>query len=91
MLDGTAKLPEVMKEQSAVSSELQKSIFGAPPLAGAATQASAGLPKSPATASEGGEAPSQGVKRRRDDEDEADDVAMDEDDEGAAMDVSDEE
>lgn len=91
-------MPEAVKEQPAVSSDLQKSIFGAPPAAKSALPpASAGLPKLPAKPasddvnSPAGTVAPQGQKRRRDDEDEADDVEMEEDDEDAAMDVSDEE
>jgi hypothetical protein len=83
-LDGTYKIPVAALAATAGAttgerSELQQSIFAAPPGAAAAKE------KAPEPAKKPDE--SHGVKRPRDEEDEEEDVPMDEDDEGAEMEM----
>jgi len=81
-LDGTAKMPEAKVEPGA-STELQKSVFGAPSTGADAapvqTQALPPVPPPAATDS------TQGTKRRRDDESDEEGAPMEEDEEGEAM------
>lgn len=98
ILDGTAKMPEI-KPETGTSTELQKSIFNAPPPSKSVAPAAAnGSVESPDVAMEEGPEASakapQGVKRRRDDDDvenepDAPMEVEDEDEDDAAMDESD--
>ena len=82
-------MPDV-KAEPGVSTELQKSIFNAPSQTKLPPPPSAGLPKPLNGVVEDGAKGVQGVKRRRDDESDEEDVPMDEDEEDAAMEESDE-
>ncbi|KAF2239192.1 hypothetical protein EV356DRAFT_515414 [Viridothelium virens] len=100
-LDGTFKMPEAGAADVATS-ELQQSIFDAPPSTAQkpaiapAPPAPEGLPQKPTLMPNGAEGPvdtpsPQGVKRRREEESEEESQPMEEDDdEGEDMDVSDE-
>ncbi|KAF4464858.1 U2 small nuclear ribonucleo B [Fusarium albosuccineum] len=83
-LDGTFKIPSMNAGAANVEqTELQQSIFNAPP-PGSAPASGAGLPAKPATnvdhVMKDAGSPGRGQKRTRDDEDESDsDVAMEED------------
>ncbi|KAF5011660.1 hypothetical protein FDECE_2235 [Fusarium decemcellulare] len=83
-LDGTFKIPSMNAGAANVEqTELQQSIFNAPP-PGSAPAPGAGLPAKPATnvdhVMKDAGSPGRGQKRTRDDEDESDsDVAMEED------------
>ncbi|KAI9664861.1 MAG: U2 snRNP complex subunit msl1 [Bathelium mastoideum] len=102
-LDGTFKMPETGAANVATS-EVQQSIFDAPPSAAQKPAAAAttsiapnGIPPKPSLAPNGTKEPvdvpsPQGVKRRREEEEESEesDVPMEEDDEGEEMEVSDE-
>ena len=78
-------MPETTRNE-VTTTELQQSIFNAPP------SASAGLPpKAPSTApkgADGDEGPPQGVKRRRDDESDDEGAPMEEGDSDAPMEAS---
>lgn len=82
-LDGTFKIPSIAGAASVEQTELQQSIFSAPPT-GAASSGT-GLPAKPAgnvdhVMQDAGTSDGRGQKRTRDDEDESDDdVAMEED------------
>ena len=89
-LDGTYRLP--MAATAVTTTELQQSIFGAPPssaIASTGPSASAASLKPPGDAAisniaeDGGRSP-QGVKRGREDESDEEDAPMDEDDDGDA-------
>lgn len=83
-LDGTFKIPSVAGAANVEQTELQQSIFSAPPPNAAATSGT-GLPAKPAANADhemqdAGTPEDRGQKRTRDDEDESDgDVAMEED------------
>lgn len=91
-LDGTFKAPvEVNGANATASTELQKSIFNAPPSAAAEERPptqTLNLPNG-ASVKEAPKSP-QGVKRRREDESDDEEAPMEEDDEGEAMEESDE-
>ncbi|KAL9091628.1 MAG: hypothetical protein Q9165_004704 [Trypethelium subeluteriae] len=100
-LDGTFKMPEAGAADVATS-ELQQSIFDAPPstaqklTTAPAPPAPEGLPQKPTLIPNGAAEPvdtpsPQGIKRRREEESEEESQPMEEDeDEGEEMDVSDE-
>ncbi|SPJ79681.1 related to small nuclear ribonucleoprotein U2B [Fusarium torulosum] len=82
-LDGTFKIPTVAGAANVEQTELQQSIFNAPP-PGAAPTPGSGLPAKPAANAdhdmEDADTPGgRGQKRTRDDEDSDSDVAMEED------------
>lgn len=90
-LDGTYRMPTV-GQGAVTSTELQQSIFNAPPSSlSALPPSAANFQKPPDTAMNGvksdGDAP-QGVKRRRDDESDGEDAPMEEDDSDAPMEAS---
>ncbi len=89
-LDGTARIPEA-KIEAAASSDLQKSIFSAPPPSGLPQIPSDSTLKPPNGVQENGAKSPQGVKRPREDDDaeEEDDPAVVEDSGDEAMEESD--
>jgi len=93
-LDGTYHMP-VVAAGAVTSTELQLSIFNAPPSSASGpappSSAAAGSLNPPDTATNGIQSDAeglQGVKRRRDDESDAEDAPMEEDDSDAPMDAS---
>lgn len=84
-LDGTFKIPNVAGATNVEQTELQQSIFNAPPPGSApAPTPGSGLPAKPAASAdhvmEDADTPGgRGQKRTRDDEDSDSDVAMEED------------
>lgn len=85
-LDGTFRIP-VTASAPGQSTELQQSIFNAPPSA-AATNVEA--PKRPAdTAMTDGDGAAHGTKRARSDEEQGEEASMGEDSGGEAMEESD--
>ncbi len=90
-LDGTYRMP-VVAAGAVTSTELQQSIFNAPPSSLSAPPPSAASSlKPPDTATNGVKSDMdgpQGVKRRRDDESDAEDAPMEEDDSDAPMEAS---
>lgn len=86
-LDGTFRAP--VPAGAVTATELQQSIFNAPPSATTAPPTSTPTLKPPEAAvngavSEDGAKSPQGIKRRREDESDEEDAPMDEDDEGDA-------
>ncbi|KAL9605107.1 MAG: hypothetical protein Q9219_000041 [cf. Caloplaca sp. 3 TL-2023] len=90
-LDGTYRMPTAANTQPAIS-ELQQSIFNAPP-----SSLSAGAPPPPASFKEPGvqangpkndEGETHGIKRGRDEESDDEGAPMDEDDSDAPMEAS---
>ena len=90
-LDGTYHMP-VVAAGAVTSTELQQSIFNAPPSSTSGPPpAAAGSLKPHGTATNGVQSDAegaQGVKRRRDDESDAEDAPMEEDDSDAPMEAS---
>ncbi|KAI9880409.1 MAG: U2 snRNP complex subunit msl1 [Pleopsidium flavum] len=90
-LDGTYRMPAVTAG-AVTSTELQQSIFNAPPSSLSAPPPSAvSSLKPPDTATNGVKSDTdgpQGVKRRRDDESDGEDAPMEEDDSDAPMEAS---
>ncbi len=93
-LDGTYHMP-VVAAGAVTSTELQQSIFNAPPSSASGPapppSAAASSLNPPDTATNGIQNDAeglQGVKRRRDDESDAEDAPMEEDDSDAPMEAS---
>lgn len=90
-LDGTYHMP-VVAAGAVTSTELQQSIFNAPPSSTSAPPPTAGSSLKPIDPVANGvpvdgDGP-QGVKRRREDDSDAEDAPMEEDDSDAPMDAS---
>ena len=90
-LDGAYHMP-VVAAGAVTSTELQQSIFNAPPSSTSAPPpTAAGSLKPPDTVTNGAQSVVeglQGVKRRREDESDAEDAPMEEDDSDAPMEAS---
>ncbi|KAL8924660.1 MAG: hypothetical protein Q9208_003975 [Pyrenodesmia sp. 3 TL-2023] len=89
-LDGTYRMPTAASNQT-TSTELQQSIFNAPPSLVATGAPPPSLPKPPVSQANGtnvdGDAP-HGVKRGRDEESDGEGAPMEEDDSDAPMEAS---
>ncbi|KAL8843555.1 MAG: hypothetical protein Q9170_000059 [Blastenia crenularia] len=89
-LDGTYRMPTAPTNQPAIT-ELQQSIFNAPPSSAPLGVPPPSLPKPPDTQTNGanaGEEGPHGTKRGRDDESDDEGAPMEEDDSDAPMEAS---
>jgi U2 small nuclear ribonucleoprotein B'' len=92
-LDGTYRMPTVAGTAVATT-ELQQSIFNAPPSSVTADAGPPGLPNPPPTSTNGvretesATLSNQGVKRPREEESDEEDAPMEEDDSDAPMEAS---
>jgi len=87
-LDGTYRLPVTAAAGAVTATELQQSIFNAPPSSAATTAPSLKRPEPDTNGVKEGSEEPQGVKRRREDESDEDEAPMEEDDSDAPMEGS---